>query len=438
MTRSTNTAGWRARAGVRGFAGIGLTASLLASLVATAAAPSALALTFTNIDPTVTVPTGIATNVGLGVTWHGTAPTDTLPVGTTYAVTLPAGYSWTALPTLATSSTSLTLSGPAVVGQTTSWVLTSFSLTSGDWTVGLTGGQVMTSSTSGSSTITLSVNGGAAFAIATLIANGKTGGTIVPITVSPTSVPADGTSTVQVSFGAVTVPCATDTSFTVSTSMGLFTATTLPGVTSPANATTLAIACGNFGSVSGKTLLLRASTTPGTAWITVTVQPAVGSAFVDSSTAVMFTPTSKPPKHENEGAEHGVGARKVAFFTSTSGLGAGMCASAAATPTAGSRSFGFAVLTVTARGRVNVTVSLKHAQPNATYTLVVAQSTGACSSPFMVTTNRRGNGNGHMRLTLASGATSAWVTAVSGSNVLVTRLASFTPKRGHSGDGDRD
>jgi hypothetical protein len=151
----------------------------------------------------------------------------------------------------------------------------------------------------------------------------------------------------------------------------------------------------------------------------------------------MFTRTSQPP-NEEEGSGHGFGARKVPFVASTSALGAGQCATAASTATNGTPRLGFAILRVNGNGRLIVTVSLKHAAPNATYLVTVAQSTGSCSSPFTVRTNRRGNGNGHMRLMLSPGATSAWVTAVSGSNVLVTRLATFTPKAESREDGEHD
>jgi hypothetical protein len=403
----------------RRHAGAGITAALLASLLATSLVATTFALTITNLDPTVNVPAGVATNVGIGYTWSGTAPGDTLTTGTTIAVALPAGYSWTVLPTLAPSA-GITLGGPVASNgnRTETWSVGAFPAT-GAWALSLSGGQVLTSSTSGTSTVTLSVGGAAGVGLATLNAIGLTAGTVVPVTVSPTSVPANGTSTILVTFGTVT--CTSQASFTVTTSAGTFTTTTLPGVTSPVNGTSVTVSCANFSLVAGKTLALRAPTTPGTGFITVTVTPTTGSPAVDSNTRVTFTNANAGGGNERE---KGHGARKVAFFAGTS---AGQCASAGAMPTKGAHSFGFAIVNTTGKNRLNVTVSLKGATANATYSVYVDQS-GTCSTPFTIHTNRRGDGNGHVHLALASGTTQVWVTAISGNSVLVTRTAALTVK----------
>lgn len=412
----------------RGQVGVGLAATLLASLLATSLVATTLAMTITNGNPSVTVPTGVATNVNLNYVWSGTAPTDTLTAGTTFAVTLPAGYGWTVLPTLTPSTGSMTFAVPVTVGQTTTWTLSAFTAT-GAWTLTLAGGTVLTANTSGSAPVTLSVGGGGAVIIATLTASGATGGSVVPVTVSPTSVPADGTSTIGIAFGTVT--CTTQASFTVATTGGTFTTTNLPGVTSPVNGTSVTVLCASFSLVGGKTLTLQAPTTPGTATITVTVTPTIGSASVDSSTMVTFTQVA-PGQGQTE-REHGKGARKVAFYAGAGATTSG-CAALPATPSAGAQSFGFAILNTTGHNRLNVTVSLKGATPNATYSVTVQQAPGTCSGAFNVYTNSRGNGNGHVHLALTSGATQAWVTAISGSNVLVTRLATL-PVKGH---GEKD
>ncbi len=307
--------------------------------------------------------------------------------------------------------------------RTESWTVTAFPAT-GAWALDLSGGQVLTTSTSGTSTITLSVGGAAGIAIATLNEIGLMAGTVVPVTVSPTSVPADGTSTILVTFGTVT--CTTQASFTVTANAGTFTTTSLPGVTSPVNGTSITVSCANFGLVVGKTLTLRAPTTPGAGFITVTVTPTAGSPVVDSNTRVTFTNVTAGGGGNERGNGHG--ARKVAYFAGTSG---GQCASAGATPTTGAHSFGFAVVNTTGKNRLNVTVSLNGAAANATYSVYVDQS-GTCSTPFTIHTNRRGNGNGHVHLALASGTTQVWVTAVSGNRVLVTRAAALMVK-GHAG-----
>lgn len=416
---------------------LGIAAAALASLLAASlAAPTFALTTTTNANPSVVVPTGIPTNVGISDVWNGTAPGDSLAVGTTFAVTLPAGYSWTAVPTFAAAPAgSITFTGPVAVGQTETWTLATFTASSA-WTLTLAGGTVSTTNLSGTSAITLSVGGGAPVQIASLTANGVAAGSVVPLVISPTSVPADGTSTVNIAAGAVTAPCTSVTGFVIATTAGTFTATNLPGVTLPAGgATSVAVTCANFATVSGSVLTLTAPTTPANAIVSVTLNLVGGGTSTDSATLVRFTPLNQGGTGNHE---VGKGARKVAFYASTSAIGS--CASAAAQPLAGAQRFGFAIVNTTGHGRLNVTVKLKGVQPNVTYSVAVMQSPGTCAAPFSVRTNGRGNGTGHVHLMLAPGATGVWVTATSTSgSAFVTRLAVLPLKHhgGGAGEGHR-
>ena len=427
---------WRSQVGV------GIAATLLASLLATSLVATALALTITNTNPSVTVPTGVATNVGINVTWSGTA-SDT-PGGPGLTVTLPAGYSWTGLPLFSLSgSATMSMSAPSTVGQTTRWRLAAFSAT-GTWTLTLSGGQVMAAGRAGTGPVNLKVGNNAPFQIANLTSS-ATSGSLLPVTISPTSVPADGTSTIQIAFGTPTATCSNYSSFTVATTRGTFTATTLPVTPAiPSGGTTsVTVNCPSgassvISSVTGDTLTLRAPTTPGTANITVTM---AGATTPDSTTLVTFTKTSAG--QGNTEREHGKGARKVAFYAST---GATTCAAAPVAPSAGDRSFGFAILNTTGHNGLNVTVSLKGATPNAKYaiTVYVQPSSNCPTATFTVRTNSKGNGSGHKNvrdLALTSGAMQpqAWVTAV-GPTTLVTTAATLPMKahRHENAQGNQD
>ena len=417
---------WRSKAGT------GLAAALLASLLATSLAATTVAYSVTNANPSVTVPAGVPTYVGISYVWTGTSASDTIaPLGTAFAVTLPSGYSWIVLPAFTALPTgSITFSGPVASngGLTETWTLATFN-PGGGWTLALTGGTVVTTGTAGSGPITLKVGTATPVQIASLTSS-QAAGTAVPFTISPTAVPADGVSTIQLKFGAPIVTCTNTASFTVATTGGTFTTTTLPGVTSPVNGTSVSVSCASFASVNNSTLTLRAPTTPGTATITVTL---AGSITPDSSTTVTFTPVTTTPG--STAGEKGHGARKVAFYASAS---TSACAAAPVLPAAGARSYGFAIANTTGNQRLIVEVSLKGALPNATYSVAVQQAPGTCSAPFTIRTNGRGNGNGHAHLTLVAGAGQVWVTATSGSSVLVTPAATLTVK-GHDArdSGDR-
>ncbi|HZV25612.1 MAG TPA: hypothetical protein VFG00_04900 [Acidothermaceae bacterium] len=125
----------------------------------------------------------------------------------------------------------------------------------------------------------------------------------------------------------------------------------------------------------------------------------------------------------------GHGARKVAFFNAPSNF---TCATGAQ-PAAGDPTYGFAILNTTGHHKLIVNVVLKGALPSATYDLWVNQYPGACplsaaTKVGAVHTNARGNGTGHLSVTIVSGATDFWVSATSGSSVLRTRAAVLTIK----------
>ncbi len=423
---------WRSRV-----VGISVAAALLASLLGTPLAGTTYAYSIGNANPSVAVPVGTPTPIGIAYTWSGNGSGDAIgPVGTTFVVTLPSGYSWTVLPAIVpTPASAIVFSGPVASagGLVRTWTLTSFAPTAA-WSIALTGGTVLASGQAGSGPIALQVGSGAAVQIAYLTSR-VSAGTAVPLTVTPLAVPADGDGTVQLTFGTPTISCANAAAFTVTTTAGTFT--TFPGVTgvtNPVNAASVTVPCSGFSSVAGKVLTLRAPTVAGAATLTVTL---AGATTADSATLVTFTPLEVTPSTVIPGA-NGRGARKVVFYE---GSASGTCAAAPAAPPAGAKSYGFAIVTVTGNGRINVQVSLKGALPNATYSLAVRQAPGSCSSSLTIRTNARGNGNGHVRLAVSSGVTQVWVTATSGTSVLVTKAAlvavkAHGPKHNVEGNGN--
>jgi hypothetical protein len=416
-----------------------LAAAFLASIMATTMVVPTLALTTSNANPSVTVPTGTPTSIGISYAWSGTAPADTLAIGTTFAVNIPGGYAWSAAPAFTSAPVgAITFTGPVATngGLTQTWTLATFPA-SGSWTLTFAGGTITTSSTSGTAPVTLTVGATAPVQIAGLTASGAAAGSLVPVLVSPTTVPARGTSTIRIAFGVVGATCATHTSFTVGSTAGVFTATTLTGVTIPAGgSTSVTVACANFGTVNGTTLTLKAPAAAGSGTISVVLSPLVGGSFTDSSTSVTFT-TPAGTGGSNGGRDqdrgNGHGARKTGFYAA--GLTAAGCATAVSVPAAGATSFGFAVLTTTGHGKLNVTVALKGAVPNATFSVSVSQG-GTCSTPFTIRTNRAGNGASHQHLSLVAGAKTFWVTATTGSVTYVTKAVTLATKGTRNGNGN--
>jgi hypothetical protein len=259
----------------------------------------------------------------------------------------------------------------------------------------------------------------------------------VPVLISPTTVPANGTSTIRIAFGAVGATCATHASFTVSTTAGVFTSTTLPGVTIPAGgSTSVTVACANFGTANGATLTLTSPKAAGNGTVAVVLAPVGGGSVTDSSMTVTFTAPAgagggNGGRDQDRG--NGRGARKTGLYAAGSTSAA--CATAAALPAAGAKTFGFAVLKTTGSAKLNVTVALKGAAPNASFTVTVNQG-GTCSTPFTIRTNGAGNGAGHQHLALVPGAKSFWVTATSGSATYATKAVTLATKSNDNGKGN--
>jgi len=85
--------------------------------------------------------------------------------------------------------------------------------------------------------------------------------------------------------------------------------------------------------------------------------------------------------------------------------------------------YGFVVMNTNARGDLIIEVSLKGATADATYDIWVNQYPGACplsspTAPGALTTNGRGNGNAHLKVPKVEGATTFWISAVGGGQVL--------------------
>ncbi len=124
------------------------------------------------------------------------------------------------------------------------------------------------------------------------------------------------------------------------------------------------------------------------------------------------------------------GARKVAFYADANVTYT--CATGAQ-PAAGAKKYGFAVLNATAHGYLEVTVSLKGVTPSTKFDVWVNQDPGACpltaaTKLAAVKTNAKGNGTAHLRVKVVTGATSFWVSVVSGSNVYRTPAAALVVK----------
>ena len=77
------------------------------------------------------------------------------------------------------------------------------------------------------------------------------------------------------------------------------------------------------------------------------------------------------------------------------------------------KTFGFVVLNTPGNeNMVSAEVALKHAAPNTTYVLGIQQDPGTCPLPVpmgSITTNKKGNANGHFTAERAPTATKFWV-----------------------------
>ncbi len=408
----------------------GLTASLLASLLAVSAG-TAVAATASPVT-TAVVPDGTATTLPLA-TVTATAPTD-LPAGA-LTLTLPAGFSWAATGTIATVETGGTLAvtdGAITLGGTTATFVLSGTGVAGS-TIAFSSPTVRTTTSGASGSVVLSgLSSPASVVVAKLKAlYGPFGSSIVYYT-SATSVPADGTSSILLTFlGGAGVPSAGN-AVSITTTAGRFTGSSgLTFSSAPTYPTTSLSGITAVGAWA--TLTLQSATTAGNAQVSVQIAPIAGGvAVTDSTTTFHFKANGGGGDGDHDGRDHdrgkGHGARKVGFFQDP----AWTCATGAQ-PIAHAPRFGFAILNTTGHGKLNVNVVLKGALPNATYDVWVNQDPGGCplasaTKVGAVRTNAKGNGTGHLKVAIVSGAQRFWVSATSGTSVLRTRAATLTIK----------
>lgn len=410
-----------------------LAASLLVSLLAVSAG-TAIAATASPATTTV-VPNGTATALPLA-TVTATAPTD-IPAGT-LTLTLPAGFAWAATGTIATVETGGTLAvtdGAVTLGGTTATFAASGTAIAGS-TIAFSSPTVKTSTSGASGNVVLSgLSSPGSVVVAKLQAlYGPYGSTIVYYA-SATHVPADGTSSILLTFvGGAGVPSAGN-ALTITTSAGSFTGSS--GLTiSPAPTYPTTSLGGITAVAAGATITLQSATTAGNANVSVQITPTGGAATTDSITTFHFTAKGGIGDGDHSGRDRdrgmGHGARKVGFF-----LDPAYTCPTGAQPVSGAPTFGFAILSTTGHRKLNVNVVLKGALPNATYDIWVNQDPGACplgaaTKALAIHTNAKGNGTGHVnKVAIVSGATHFWVSATSGGSVLRTRAAVLNLKHHH-------
>ena len=226
---------------------------------------------------------------------------------------------------------------------------------------------------------------------------------------------------------------------------GTLTLTLPAGFSWAANGTIVTVETGVTGGLAvtdgavtlgGNTALFTASGTAiagsTIAFSSPTVKTTTAGAKGDVVLSGTVTPTSlvvarlkTPGDHDGRDADRGKGhgARKVGFYDNP----AYTCATGAQ-PATGAKTFGFAILNTTGKRMLNVNVVLKGALANATYDVWVNQDPGACplaaaTKAGAVHTNALGNGTGHLKVSVVSGAQHFWVSATSGATVLRTRAA---------------
>jgi hypothetical protein len=430
-----------------------LTASLLASLLAVFAG-TAIAATASPATTTV-VPNGTATALPLA-TVTATAPTD-IPAGT-LTLTLPAGYSWAATGTIATVETGGTLAvtdGAVTLGGTTATFAASGTAVAGS-TIAFSSPTVKTSTSGASGSVVLSglVSPGSVVVAKLQALYGPYGSAIVYYA-SATHVPADGTSSILLTFVGGGVPAGG--SAIVATSAGQFTGST--GLTFSGSPTYPTASLPGITAVAASaTVTLRSAATAGNASVSVQTTPLGGGTTTDSTTTFQFTAKGGEGDGDHWGRDHdrgmGHGARKVGFF-----LDPAYTCPTGAQPIANAPTFGFAILNridygkhmaghgthiggfgkrLTGYGRLIVTVVLRGALANATYDVWVNQDPGGCplgaaSKAGAVHTDANGNGTGHVKVDILNGAQRFWVsaTSTSGGSVLRTRATELKTKHHH-------
>jgi hypothetical protein len=250
----------------------------------------------------------------------------------------------------------------------------------------------------------------------TVVANGAA--TPMPLATVTIGLPADITAGVL----TITLPAgfswaASGTILTVETGGTLIVsdAVITLGGNSAAFAASGTVIAGNTLAFSTPTVKTMTSGAKGDVVLSGTVTPA--SLVV----AKLKTPGDQGGHDADRGMGHG--ARKVGFYDNP----AFTCATGAQ-PVAGATTFGFAILNTTGKRALIVNVVLKGALANATYDVWVNQDPGACplaaaTKVGAVRTNTHGNGTGHLKIGVVSGAQHFWVSATSGASVLRTRAA---------------
>jgi len=402
----------------------GLTASLLASLIATTFAGTALAATTATV-PANTVGDFSATAVSLGQVSFPAGSTDISTTGLLVA-TLPAGYSWATAGTITTTETGtgfVVADGTMAGGSTVTFAVTAVPTVTTGASLAFSGASVQGSGGAVSGNVVLTFGGtwtGGSLSVATVSTGFLNGpyGTAIPYRTNVTTRPADGVSFIDLEFQTTTSHAIT----TASVSGGTFIGGS--GAFAAKTGTSISLVP---GAIAAGSHLFLASTTAGTANVTVAYSD--GTATTDSITPFTFTTPAQGNSGGQGGRDHdrgkGHGARKVGFYQNPTWS----CATGGQ-PVTGAETFGFAILNTTGHKTLNVNVVLKGAAPNVAYDVFVYQEPGACSPTKQgtLTTDTSGNGHGHFRLPIVSGAKHYSVTAVGSGGVFATFAASLTVK----------
>lgn len=245
-------------------------------------------------------------------------------------------------------------------------------------------------------------------------------GSAVQFTASATTAPADGTSTITLTFAAYdTATNVVDMSLTHAT---FGTASAGSGITVTPH---FAWTPGSSDIAPGATLTIVAPKTAGVATLTVYLAPRAGGvAVLDSTTQFTFTAVAPTPKPTMPSPR----AYKLAFYESPNST----CA-AGAQPAQGAKAEGFAIVRVLPSGKLLITVQLKRAAARATYDVWVNQDPGACplasaTKLGAIHTNRKGMGHAVLRVPYVAGATHVWLSVTNpsdGTDVLRTKAATL-------------
>ncbi|MBI2763981.1 MAG: hypothetical protein HYX54_09605 [Chloroflexi bacterium] len=260
------------------------TASLLASLFATAFAGSTFAATTATV-PANAISSVAATAASLGPVSFSAGSTDISTTGT-ITVTLPTGYTWATSGTITTAETGTTFAvadGTMAGGSTVTFAVTAIPTVTTAATLSFSGAQVKGSPAAATGNVVATYSGtwtGGSLTVATvtsIFGNGPYG-TAIPYTTNVASRPADGSSFIDLEFQTTTSKAVT--SFVVTG--GTFIGGT--GAFLTKTGTTINLVP---GAITAGDDLYLASTTAGTA--TVTVSYSDGVQTVDSIQSFTFT-----------------------------------------------------------------------------------------------------------------------------------------------------